>query len=413
MPALPRSPDRPAAEALAASALLLSTVAVELKLPVLHVGPQNLVVPLAGLALLALDPARARAALVRRRFLLVVGLCLAAWTAVCALAGELPVPGLGYAVRVLVYGLGFAGLAALASTREGHARLTRLLLGFLLLLAVGGLLETAFPASALFRLLRNPLSFTILPRVASFQSWPTAFGLAMAAATLLSAGLHARGRLGSRAGLLLTTLFVTQVAQSGTRNAWATLVVGLGLAMVRGLLSPRRAIGVGAILLLACVTLPVPSWQLGLRERAPVVAKLVPKGALEVASLAPPRQSLSQRSQLWRAAVAGIRAHPWMGLGPGVFSARVAPHILERPGMNTHNLALNLLVELGVPGLALVVAGLFLAWRLAPPGPTPAGILVAAFLVGQIFDCLLYDAISLALMLTGLALFTGPDADPA
>ena len=60
MPALPRSPDRPAAEALAASALLLSTVAVELKLPVLHVGPQNLVVPLAGLALLALTSDRAR-----------------------------------------------------------------------------------------------------------------------------------------------------------------------------------------------------------------------------------------------------------------------------------------------------------------------------------------------------------------
>ena len=34
-------------------------------------------------------------------------------------------------------------------------------------------------------------------------------------------------------------------------------------------------------------------------------------------------------------------------------------------------------VELGVPGLALVVAGLVLAWRLAPPGPTPAGIFVA------------------------------------
>lgn len=83
------------------------------------------------------------------------------------------------------------------------------------------------------------------------------------------------------------------------------------------------------------------------------------------------------RYELWKNALALIQAHPWQGVGFGMFNmAWTLTPFAERSGElfdHVHNLPLHLAVELGMPAAVLVMALLFFAlwqaarraWRLA------------------------------------------------
>lgn len=389
--------ERATRPALVTSALLVASLGTLLKLPLLHVGPQNVAFAVGGALLLARPGALA--ALRPQRDVLTLVALLLAWVAVAAAAS--PEPGIAwrYVPKSAAYALAFAGLLGAVRTRDEHAATARATLFFLAFLALGGVLEVLAPASPPFRLLRSSQSLTILPRIASFQPWPNAFGLAMVAGLGLAEGLRARGLLATRAAGACGALFLVQALQSGSRNAWAALALSLAWLLGRRALPGRRALAYAAGFVVAGVLLPVPAYQLGLRERAPVIEALVPPGALRDTSLADPLQSLSLRSHLWRASLPLVRARPWVGLGPGVFSETVAPRVVARPGLNTHNLALNLLVELGLVGLALAAGVLVAVGRGRGADGDVAEAPLVALLAGQFFDCFLYDPTSMLLLL--------------
>ncbi len=84
----------------------------------------------------------------------------------------------------------------------------------------------------------------------------------------------------------------------------------------------------------------------------------------------------SSRFAIWSDTLALVAAHPWTGVGFGEFNFAWSLHVF--PGRpiaffdHTHNLPLQLAVELGLPLAALVVAlllvALWCAWRLADRG---------------------------------------------
>lgn len=372
-------------------------------MPGVRVGVQNLILPGSAVGLLVLHRDAIGAVLAGHRRLLTLVAGLLAWTGIAALVNSETALGLRVLAKTFTYALPFLAFLVVLSLPGRQRAVYLTVLAFMVLLALGGVAESVFPDSALFSLLRSPASLAMQPRISSFLPWPNPFGVAMVSGVALAAALFSHGWIGLRGSLFCQTLFIIQAAQSGSRNAWATFLVILVLLA----LGPFRirTLFPALVFAVALFVLPVAAWQAGLRDRhehVPVVEAFVPESARTATSIAPVALSVDLRSLLWRAAAENVARRPWLGIGPGVFSTKVAPGVVDRPGLNTHSLALNILVELGLPGLALAVFALLAALRsgyVTGGAVHPAWAPLAALLVGQIVDCFLYDPTSVTLLL--------------
>lgn len=395
--------------------LLAATLTNECKLPMLGIGWPNLALPGLGVLLLGCMP-DARDALRRRRWPLLAAAVLLAWALVASALSPYPGTALHFWVKSLLHVPLLAACLAWMADAARARQAARVLLGFLVVLALFGLLESLWPAAAPFRALRSAGSLSIQPRVAGLLPWPNQYGILMVLAFVLACELRARDALSGRLAAGVGLLVLSQVAQSGSRNAWVVQVAAFALLVLRRRLRGWQAGTWPAVFALLLVLLPVSALQLGLGARHPLAAALLP-ARYSGHALADPLQSLSLRSKLWRGAVAELRARPLTGLGPGGFGTHVAPRLLARYGLNTHNLALELAVALGLVGLALAGLALVTLWR---PGPGPAGpalteLAWVLLLMSQGADCFVYDptCVTVGLLLAGgVATADEPRAQP-
>lgn len=393
--------------------LLLASPAGALSVPFLGVGLPNLFFPLASLAILGLSRQATVQILRRHAFLLSAVGALLAWTALSAVASPKPETALRLAVKSVLYAGTFAALLVRFAEEERGRRSLRALFGFLVVLALLGVTESFFPESALFWLFRDGRSLSILPRISSILPWPNPYGVLMAAGVALAESLASARIVASRTTLFASLLFLSQAAQSGSRNAWG--VVGLVLA-ARAVRAVReggalRVAGLAAFFAAGLYFLPVAAFQLRIERSSPVARALLPNHYVGSTSLADPVLSLSLRARIWRTAATCIRYQPVLGLGPGVFTRYATPPLMNRVGLNAHCLPLNLAVDLGLPGLALG-ALVLLALRPARWLGLPAGAPLAALLAGQVVDCFLYEPATLLVMMACAASVASPREGP-
>lgn len=373
------------------------------------VGLPNVVFPLVSLLVLAAAHRDLPALLRRHARLLAAATALLLWTWVSAAASPKPDVALRIAAKSTLYAVTFLALLVLFDGEERSRRSLRALFTFLVVLAFLGVAESLFPESLLFRLFRDDRSLTILPRISSILPWPNPYGVLMAAGVALSEGMVAARLLAARPALLASLLFLTQVAQSGSRNAWAVTTLVL-LAMAWRALRRRtslRSLALAAFFGAGLVLLPVAAFQLRIERSSPVARALLPGKYVGSPSLADPMLSLNLRGRIWRQAVECIPYQPVLGLGPGVFTRFATPSILNRQGLNTHCLPLNLAVDLGLAGLAL---GLLVLVALRPARwlALPAGGALALLLAGQLVDCFLYEPATLLVMMSCAAAVASP-----
>jgi hypothetical protein len=169
-------------------------------------------------------------------------------------------------------------------------------------------------------------------------------------------------RLSRTAAALLMALLVFAVVLTASRTG----LVGVALLALWGLVDRRLAPST-RWLLVATPVLYAASW---LAMSAWADAATHTFGGQQ--RLAEPDLSAS-RFGIWSNTLALIRAHPWAGVGFGEFN--FAWSLTPFPGRpvaffdHTHNLLLQLAVELGVPMAALLMGlllfGLWRAWRRA------------------------------------------------
>jgi O-antigen ligase len=267
---------------------------------------------------------------------------------------------------------------------------------FLLVLACIGIIEVIFPQSAFFAAFRTEGSLSIYPRVASLLGWPNQFGVLMAVGVVLTELLRRRGFIERRFGLLCTFVFLTQVAQSGSRNAWLTLVGALFWMAARRMLPAKRAAALGALFIAIVLILPVSARQTGLWDLPWAPDRFDDQPWTP--SLSHPSLSLSLRTRLWREAAREIRNHPVSGLGLEVFEIEVGPRVMGRRGFNAHNLALNITAELGFVGLAFALAIGVQLFRSRSRDSDAAEAALVTMLGGQMLDCFVHDATFMSLL---------------
>ena len=178
------------------------------------------------------------------------------------------------------------------------------------------------------------------------------------------------------ASWLLVTVAVAPIASvmlgrgRGRIFAWtaaALAVIAIGFTGTRGAL---LAIVLGA----AVLVLARPRWLLALLPLALIVFLLLPtalrphvNNAFDLAAYRDPLSSISYRFTAWRVTPRMIADRPLTGLGYGwpIFEALYPAYNTEEiqfPTPHAHNLALQLAVETGIPGLiifSLYIGGLF------------------------------------------------------
>jgi O-antigen ligase len=166
------------------------------------------------------------------------------------------------------------------------------------------------------------------------------------------AGWAARRML---AGLFALMLF--GVVLSGSRTG----LVGVGILLAWGLLDARLSRGTRALLIASPLICAVSWWLLD------VVSAAQGTGLhLGAAARVGENDLSSGRFAIWRDTLALIAQHLWLGVGFGEFNFAwtLTPFPQRHPQFfdHTHNLPLQLAVELGLP-LALLILGLLL-WAL-------------------------------------------------
>jgi O-antigen ligase len=137
---------------------------------------------------------------------------------------------------------------------------------------------------------------------------------------------------------------------------------------------------------------------------------------------------LSNRLALWSASLSAIRARPIFGTGPGTDALAIAPYLTGRytiyRGLTSHNTWLRTAVELGLPGLVLIIVVILsIGWKtfqgvrldrtLLDDATTVAlGASVLGLLADQFFETYLlggatfsnfYWALSMALLVTAFS----------
>lgn len=260
--------------------------------------------------------------------------------------------------------------AAWCGARRADPALRRLTLRILAwgLGAFGALLLVeAFTGAAVYQALRDLMHDPIRPDLARKNIAQGSFVLALLWPVALAGGVRA----GAPAWLALPMAAGTALLASHFLSDAPTLAVGLAL-LVGGLTlvwprSAPKALGVGVALLIVFMPLVVLALgALGLGGRLP--------------------DSWAQRVGYWTYALERIAEHPWRGWGLDA-SRAFSPHIQLHP----HNGALQLWLELGVPGVA--AAALIWAFafrRLARDGRS----LVAAGACASAAVYVLFGAIS-------------------
>ena len=189
---------------------------------------------------------------------------------------------------------------------------------------------------------------------------------AIAAVPLLELGRLRRGW-----GSALFTLMVFAVVLTASRTG----VLGVGLLALWGLLDRRLSRATRGLLLLSPL-MYLLAW-LGLAAWAQLSHHAFGGEArLAEADLS------GSRFGIWANTLQMIRQQPWTGVGFGEFN--LAWSLTPFPGRpvaffdHTHNLPLQLAVELGLPlaalVLALLLAGLWRAWRLSAEAEPPMAV---------------------------------------
>ena len=187
-------------------------------------------------------------------------------------------------------------------------------------------------------------------------------------------------RLPRVAAVVLMALMVFGITLSGSRTG----LVGMAVLTLWGLLD-RRLQRPARGLLLSVPLLFAASWALMTFWAGQTAGTF--GGALHMAAGG---DISSSRFGIWRDTLALIRMHPWAGVGWGEFNfAWTLTPFPQRPVAffdHTHNLPLQLAVELGLPLAAVVLAllawALYLAWQRSRQVPGTEGTAVrAAFMM--------------------------------
>lgn len=214
-------------------------------------------------------------------------------------------------------------------------------------------------------------------------------GTTLAVALTLALGLWAGGAVGGRWPWVAIPLMLAGLTATMARGAWLAVLAGVAtLMLVETSTRARFALACGTAAVIVLIAAVRPSW---------------PALDTEIRSIGSLEANRSTRITLWSTVPRMIADHPWFGVGYGTFRLAFMryrpPDASDHEPPTAHNIFLNYVAELGVLGLAAIVAvwgaGFSSTWRWLVRSPiasieraTATAVLatLVTFLINQLFD---------------------------
>jgi O-antigen ligase len=139
------------------------------------------------------------------------------------------------------------------------------------------------------------------------------------------------------------------------------MLAGIFLAWLYKVITLQKGFYIVGFLVFWILFFPVSTHQLGIRgstvfpleEHLREKTLMVVLEKLKSSNFLTSRETSTERLKLWKVAIDEIIYRPVTGVGIQVFDKIIAKKIRNEEGYHTHNLFLNILVELGIPGLLL------------------------------------------------------------
>lgn len=243
--------------------------------------------------------------------------------------------------------------------KNNNRKFYKLLLYFLELLGILGIVQYFYPNLWIFE-----ISISVYPRISSLLQHPNPFGVLMSSGAILSLVLY-KYKFISKSELYVSEgIFIVTSALAASRNELVIFSLGLFLLLILKYINLRTYILVNSLKAIAIFISPLSSSRIvlairyflqsitGLKYRSDTsIHKQVASKATHSTDIA-----IHGRLELWDAAIHEIVKRPITGIGAGVFSEHIGSQVFPgRLGYHTHNLFLNFLVELGIPGLLLLL----------------------------------------------------------
>lgn len=361
---------------------------VHVNLPGMDLGAYNLTIPLLAIAILGLYGDRLPAFWQTHRPTVLLLLALYLWLWISAFFSVDRAIAFKFSIKYSLYFFTFPALLILAHQYKDHHKLSYLYifsLSFLLLLAGFGIFEHFAPEFPLFPWIRNGVGY--YGRALSLLQNPNQLGALMAFGVLLNCTLcKARILPGFSLLLCIPPLIVTLIL-SGSRNGIFVLLVSAMLMVYPYRFVPLKAWAI-ALLLPAVIGTGFLVWNQSPRLTANI--QQIPQNITTLqAAMAGDPAALAAIPRAELAVIAGQQflAHPITGTGIQTLSTK----IINRGGLNAHNLVLTLLAELGLPGLLLWIAVMVAALWQTPLLDPRVGLLSSFVITAQMFDFFIHD----------------------
>ena len=345
--------------------LLCSSLLVHVKLFCIGYGVYNFLLPLCALILLALNLGQCKETFSYHRQALFFLSLFYLWMWVSAFFSDFQGIALKYSIKYSIHFIVLVSFLILTYKKRDPFSYYRWILRFLLLLAVFGVIENLFHDLWIFSLLRSPHSLDVYPRISSLMQWPNQFGVLMVIGILLGLILYKERSISAFEFYLGLFLFTIVIALAASRNSWLLLPAGIFLAWLYKMITLRKGFFILGFFVFCVLFFPVSTHQLGIRG-----SKVVPLEKhlreltlmlekLKSPTFLTPRETSTSRLVLWKAAMCEISKRPITGLGIEVFEKIIGKGIRREEGYHTHNLFLNILVELGISGLLLFLVFIY------------------------------------------------------
>lgn len=368
--------------------LLLSLFSLQIKLPIMNCAIHNFLIPSFSLALIIANREKIRETMNYHRLALIFFAFFYIWIWISALSSEFMETAIKYNVKYSPYFIVFIAFLILTYKNPDKFKYLRIILWLFMFLAIFGIVEFFHPNFWLFKLFRSPEPSGFYPRISSFMKYPNQYGVIMSLGVILGVSLYKKREIKASEFYVSFFLFAINSVLAGSRNGWLIFIVGLPILLVYKLMNIRTLLLVlpfwiitlllfsNAVLHTLHLDKKILIW--GSDEIKVLNRKVVDSTTLEA--------SMSGRVQIWKAAIKESFKKPITGMGIEVFGKHVGFKAVGFAVYHTHNIILNILIELGAVGLILFLGFVYNLLKKAKLSEPIFPISILSLFIAQTFD---------------------------
>ncbi len=369
--------------------ILFSSLLARIKLPYLNLGIHFLLLPIFSSAIIFLNFKYVPGVLRKQKPLIISLTILYLWMWISSFVSPFQTTAIAHSIKYSTYFILFSAFLVLTYKKKNISFYYRSILYLLYVIVILGFVEALSPELWIFKLLKYP---SFYPQIGSIMQNPNQFGVIMAIGLCVAIMLE-RKKIISQAELYVSEfLFIIALALSASRNSWLVFLFGIFLLLIYRVISIKKMLFIISMWLLLVLFLPVSTYRIGLRDSEifPLINLFLPKSSTGV-SLPDPASSAISRFALWKAAISETIKRPFTGTGIGTFAEHIGVKVFGFNGFHAHNIYLNVLTELGIPGLIIFFNFLRnLTSKVKFANPIVI-IPILMFLVSQTFDFFVQD----------------------